>query len=408
MEKLLKKYALLAVKTGVNINSGDILVINSPVECASFARLIAEEAYKQGAKQVVIHYNDEKFSRINFTYASKETLEVVPDWIRDSYLYYAKKGASFISISASDPENLKGIDQEKISVSLKARQLALKEYSELLMSNKCAWSIVSIPTAAWAKKVFPDSSTDEAIERLWEQIFKIVRVDKEDPDAAWHEHLADLNKRLAYLNEKNFKFLHYTNSKGTDLKIELPENHLWCGGADKMPDGRNFVANMPTEEVFTLPLKTGVTGKVFSSMPLNYSGNLINNFSLTFSEGKIVDFSAETGKETLKHLIETDEGSHYLGEVALVPYDSPISNSGITFFNTLYDENASCHLAIGKAYPFCLKDSEGLSKEELLKKGVNESLTHVDFMVGTPDLNISGIKENGEEIQIFKDGNWTF
>ncbi|WP_238886321.1 aminopeptidase [Clostridium sp. YIM B02551] len=408
MENLLKKYALLAVKTGVNIKKDQYLVINSPIECAFFARQIAEEAYKLGAKQVIIHWNDEKFARINYTYASIETLEDIPNWIVDSYLSYAKKGAAFLSISASDPENLKGIDANKISASLKARQIALREYSDLLMSNKCPWSIVSIPTTAWAKKVFSNVSEEEAVSKLWEQIFKIVRIDKEDPDKAWDEHLANLDEKMNYLNEKNFKLLHYTNSLGTDLKIELPKDHLWCGGADKMSDGRSFVANMPTEEVFTLPLKTGINGKVVSSMPLNYSGNLINNFSLTFKDGRIVDFEAKEGYETLKHLIETDEGSHYLGEVALVPYDSPISNSGVIFFNTLYDENASCHLAIGKAYPFCLKDSDGLSKEDLIKKGANDSLAHVDFMVGTKDLDIVGITNAGEKIQIFKNGNWAF
>lgn len=407
MEKLLQKYAALAVETGVNIQENDYLVINSPIECASFARQIAEEAYKQGAKQVIIHWNDEKLTKINLTYSSLETLNEVPDWVRESNLYYAKKGAAFLSISASDPENLKGVDAEKISTAQKAKQLANKEFSDYLMSNKCPWSIVSIPTIGWAKKVFPDAITEDAVTKLWERIFNIVRIDQEDPNAAWKEHLDNLQEKVKFLNEKKFSELHYTNSKGTNLRIQLPKGHIWCGGAEKSQDGREFVANMPTEEVFTLPLKTGVDGIVLSSKPLNHSGNLINNFSITFKGGKIVDFKAEEGYDTLKHLIETDEGSHYLGEVALVPYHSPISDSKVIFYNTLYDENASCHFAIGRAYP-CFEDGDKLTNEELIKRGANDSITHVDFMIGTDDLNIIGYTEAGEEIQIFSNGDWAF
>lgn len=407
MEKLLQKYASLAVGTGVNIQKNDYLVINSPIECADFARKMAEEAYKKGAKEVTIHWADEKFTKINLTYASLETLGEVPDWKVQSKLYYAKKGAAFISISASDPENLKGINTEKISTAQKAMQLANKDFSELLMSNKCPWCVVSVPTEGWAKKVFSDLSTEDAVAKLWENIFNIVRIDTENPNEAWKAHIDNLQEKSKFLNDNNFKELHYTNSKGTDLRVQLPERHVWVGGGETCADGRYFVANMPTEEVFTLPLKTGVNGTVFSSKPLNYGGNLIDNFSLTFKDGKVVDFSAEEGYDTLKHLIETDEGSHYLGEVALVPHDSPISNSNIIFFNTLYDENASCHFAIGKAYP-CFDDGDKITNEEAVKRGANDSLTHVDFMIGTDDLNIVGYTYSNEKIQVFKDGNWAF
>ena len=257
------------------------------------------------------------------------------------------------------------------------------------------------------KKVFSDLSDIEAVEKLWENIFKIVRVDKDNPVEAWNEHLNNLQKKVDFLNIKKFKKLHYL-SKDTDLSIELPEKHIWAGGGELNSKKTYFVANMPTEEVFTLPLKTGVNGKVKSTKPLNYSGNLIDNFILTFKDGKIVDFSAEKGYETLKKLIETDEGSHYLGEVALVPYDSPISNSNIIFYNTLFDENASCHLALGEAYPICIEGGSEMNSEELEKAGANNSLTHVDFMIGSPNLDITGETKDGVIIQIFKNGNWAF
>uniref|UniRef100_UPI00058F8365 aminopeptidase n=1 Tax=Clostridium polynesiense TaxID=1325933 RepID=UPI00058F8365 len=326
-EEFLKKYARLAVKTGVNVQKGQTLVVMSPIECADFTRMVSEIAYEEGAGEVVIHWNDEISSKIKYLKAPDNIFDEVPQWIVDSYLHYSRQGACFMSISASDPELLKDVDPKRIARYQKARQTALKEHNERLMSNKNSWSVISIPTAAWAKKVFPLSSSEEAKEKLWEAIFKIVRVDRDDPVSAWEEHKENLKKSMDFLNENNFKSIHLKNSKGTDLNIELPENHIWVGGAEYTADGVEFIANMPTEEVFTLPKKTGVNGIVYSSKPLNYGGNLIDNFSITFKDGKAVDFTAEKGYDTLKTIIETDEGSQYLGEVALVPYDSPISNS---------------------------------------------------------------------------------
>ncbi len=405
---MLKKYARLAVKTGVNVQKNQTLVIMSPIECADFTRMVSEIAYAEGVKDVVIHWNDELFTKIRFMNAQEEVFDEVPNWVVESYLYYAKQGACFLSISASDPELMKEVDPKRIGRAQKARQKALKEFNQRLMSNKNCWSIVSIPTNAWASKVYPEVSKDEAVEKLWNSIFNIVRVDKEDPVAAWDEHKKDLNKALKFLNDNKLKSLHYKNSKGTDLTIELPEHHLWAGGAEYSADGTEFIANMPTEEVFTMPKKTGVNGIVYSSKPLNYGGNLIDNFSITFKDGKVVDYTAEKGYDTLKNIIETDEGSHYLGEVALVPFDSPISNSGVVFYNTLYDENASCHLALGRAYSLCLEGGDKMTEEELEALGANNSLTHVDFMVGTEDLNIMGITYDNKEITIFKNGNWGF
>ena len=407
-ENLLKKYAKLAIYQGVNVQKNQTLVISSPIECAKFTRMLVEEAYIKGAKEVVVQWNDELTGKLKYKYSPIEVFETVPEWVKESRLSYAKEGACFLSISASDPELLKDVDPKKVATFRKASSIASREFSSRLMSNENAWSIVSIPTVGWAKKVFPNVSEDEAVEKLWDAIFKIVRIDSQDPVKAWEEHKNTLKKNMDFLNSKRFKSLHYTNSLGTDLIIQLPEKHLWAGGAEFTQDGTEFIANMPTEEIFSMPKKTGVNGKVVSSMPLNYGGNLINNFSLTFKDGKVVDFSAEEGYETLKNLLDTDEGAKYLGEVALVPYNSPISNSNIIFFNTLYDENASCHLAFGKAYSLCIKDGEKMSEEELLKEGANDSLTHVDFMIGTKDLQITGTTYDNEKFDIFVNGNWAF
>ncbi|MBU3114140.1 aminopeptidase [Clostridium lacusfryxellense] len=406
--ELLEKYALLLIKTGINIQKDQILVINSPIECAPFTRIVSKIAYIQGARDVVINWRDELSSKIKFMNAPEEIFLEYPDWQKDFYVSNARKGAAFLSISASDPELMKEVNPERMSNSHKAASTAIKEYRDRLMSNKNVWCVASIPTVSWAKKVFPDLAEDEATEKLWNSIFKTVRVDTPDPVASWETHKGNLKKSMDFLNSNNFKYLVYKNLLGTDLKIELPENHLWLGGSDYTPDGVEFIANMPTEEVFTLPKKDGVNGTVVSSKPLNYNGNLIENFSITFKQGKIVDFSAESGYDILKSIIDTDEGSHYLGEVALVPYDSPISNSNILFYNTLFDENASCHLAIGKAYPVCVKNGENLKDEELAAQGVNDSFVHEDFMVGTKDLQIIGITIEGKEIPIIENGNFAF
>ena len=408
ISKMLEKYAKLAVKKGVNLQKDQVLLINTPVECVDFARAIAKVGYEEGAKEVIVHYGDQTVQRLKLENASIDTLKDVPNWVAESYNSYAREGCCLISISASDPDGYKGIPMEKISAFQKSRQLALKEYYDYSMSNKIRWTVVSVPTEAWAMKVFKDSSSKDAVDKLWEVIFDVVRLNNDDPIKAWDEHNKNIAKKLEFLNEYKFKKLHYKNSQGTDLTIELPEDHIWLGGAEKCSSGIEFNANMPTEEVFTLPKRNGVNGTVTSSKPLSYSGNLINNFSLTFKDGKVVDYKAEEGYDTLKDLLESDEGARYLGEVALVPYDSPISNSNIIFYNTLFDENAACHLAFGRSYPICLVNGENLSTEELLNKGANDSIIHVDFMVGTKDLDIVGYTSDNKEIKIFTNGNWAF
>ena len=407
-KSFLIKYASLAVNIGVNIQKDNILVISSPIETAEFARLITEEAYKSGAKDVIVHYGDQKLTKIKLENISLETISNIPEWQAESYNYYARQEACFISISASDPDGLKGVPVEKIVASQKARTSALKEYFDNSMSNKCRWCVLSVPTLSWAKKVFPKVSDDEAMESLWDVIFKTVRVDTENPVNAWEKHNAYLEEKIKFMNNNNFKSVHLKSANGTDLNIELPEGNIWAGGSERDVNGIPFNANMPTEEVFTLPKKTGVNGIVYSSKPLSYGGNLIDNFSITFKDGKAINFTAETGYDVLKQMLESDEGAKYLGEVAFVPYNSPISNSKLIFFNTLFDENAACHLAFGRAYESCVKDADKYSEEELEKIGVNNSIIHVDFMIGTSDLEVTGINENGETIQIFSNGNWAF
>lgn len=403
---LLLKYAKLAVIKGINLQKDGLLVINSPIECSDFAKMIAEEAYNVGASDVVINYTDEKFNKIRFNNSSKEVLSFTPDFERDKYNYYLEKDAAFLSISASDPDIFKDVDSDKISAYQKSRRKSLEKYHNACASNKNSWCIISIPTENWAKKIFGEVDSKEATLKLWDAIFSVMRLKDANPVDSWNNHVNLLHKKVQELNAHEFEYLHFTNSLGTDLKIGLVKNHIWCGGEDTTQAGLKFIANMPTEEVYTTPKLDDVNGTVFSSKPLSYCGNLINNFSLTFKDGKVVDYNAETGLDILKELLNTDETSNRLGEVALVPYDSPISNSNIIFYNTLYDENASCHLALGSSYPCCIKDGENMTKEESKVAGANTSLTHVDFMIGTKDTNIVGIKPNGEEVPVFKDGNW--
>lgn len=403
----LKKYAELTVKIGVNLQKNQTLVVNSPIECKDFVRLISEIAFKEGARDVHVEWNDEELTRIKYFNAPSEAFNEFPKWKADGLEEFAKNNAAFLSISAANPELLKGVSQERIANANKARSFALKKYTKYIMNSDVSWCVVSIPTANWAKKVFPNLNEGDALEKLWETIFSVVRVEKENPVSEWKNHINKLKHVLDFLNNNKFESLHY-KSKETDLTIKLPNGHIWAGGSELNSKGIEFVANMPTEEVFTVPLKDGVDGYVTSTKPLNYGGNLINNFKLNFKNGRIVDYSASEGYETLKQLIEIDDGSHYLGEVALVPNDSPISNSEIIFFNTLFDENASCHLAFGSAYPTCIENGTTMTEEELIENGVNQSLTHQDFMIGSSDLNITGITKSGEKIDIFKNGNWAF
>lgn len=405
-KEIITKYVDLALNIGINLQKEQILVIMSPVETAPFTRLLVEKAYELGASEVIIHWSDDFCKKMTFTYGKKEIFEEMPDWQVDSLMYYANKGAAFLSIAANDPELLAGIDSEKIGAYQKTRGQALKPYYDKIMVNELQWNIISVPTLAWAKKVFPNVNDDEAMDMLWHAILKSTKADSENPIETWKNHLSILKEKMDYLNNKQFEKVVITNSLGTNLTVKLPKNHIWASGKDVTQSGIEFVANIPTEEVFSMPHKYGVDGIVYASKPLNYGGTLIEDFSITFKDGKIIDFSAKSGYEALKNLVSIDEGAKYLGEIALVPFDSPISNLGILFYNTLFDENASCHLAIGQAYSSCIQNGDKLSSEEMEEVGMNDSLTHVDFMFGTSDLSIVGYEENGNCENIFINGNW--
>ncbi len=407
-QQLLEQYAALAVESGINLQKGQELVVRCPVECAYFARIIARKAYERGAREVILSWSDEALSKMKYTYSPLEVFETMPPWQADFNNYYAERGAGFLSILASDPEALSGVDPQKIIAGTKASHEACQSFYEKTETNQIPWNIIAVPSPAWAKKVFPGCDEEEAIEKLWAAILTSVRVDGSDPIAAWEAHKESFQQKKDFLNQKQFTALHYQNSLGTDLVVGMPKNHIWEGGGDVTKDGFPFFPNMPTEEVFSVPDKDHIDGTLVSSMPLNHNGSLIENFRFTFRDGLIVDYSAQKGEELLKHILDTDEGSRRLGEIALVPADSPISNLNILFYNTLFDENASCHFALGSAYPSCIEDGCSLSKEELAKRGVNDSINHIDFMVGTKDLSITGIEADGTKTPIFVNGNWAF
>ena len=406
MEQKLQEYARLLVRVGLNVQKGQKLVISSPVECAFFARMCAEEAYAIGCKEVVMNWHDDAMARMKYLHAEEEVFDSVPLWRRHFFNDYALEGTAYLAISASDPENFKGVDTKRIIRAQQASGKALKDFDRLQMCGGFPWCIASIPIPSWAKTVFPEASETEAMEQLWDAIFKAVRIDGDGTAVEkWQAHLDTLHQRLEKLNALNFKTLRYTNSLGTDLTVELPEDHVWEAGNDVTLSGQEYIANIPTEEIFTAPLKTGVNGKVYSAMPLVHDGAIIDKFYFVVKDGKIVEAHAEQGEETLKGAISVDEGASYFGEMALVPYDSPISNQKILFYNTLFDENAACHIAFGEAYP-CLKDGHQMSKDELKQRGLNDSITHVDFMIGTPDLSIVGTTHDGEEVPVFVNGNF--
>lgn len=405
-KKNLQKYAQLIVQMGVNVQAGQELVVSSSVENYEFVRMIVEEGYRIGAKEVIVFYNDIKTSRLRFDYGDLKIFESLPQWLADSRNHYAENKAAFITIIGNDPEALSGVDQVKLKKSVKANHDALTPYYRKMMNSEFQWCVAALPERQWAKKIFPDLSSKLAMDRLWQAIFKAVRIDEDDLVLAWEKHNANLDEKSALLNRYHFKKLHYTSKNGTDFTLGLQKNHRWQGGSEKTPEEVEFFPNIPTEEIFTCPDCRLAEGKVVASMPLSYQGNLIENFSLTFLQGKVVDFSAEKGYEILKMLLESDEGAKRLGEVALVPDNSPISKMGFLFYETLFDENASCHLALGECYPTTIEGGEGLDKERLLAIGGNQSQIHVDFMIGTDDLSITGITADDKEIPVFVDGNW--
>ncbi len=406
MNEKLQEYARLLVRVGLNVAEGQRMVISSPVECAYFARLCAKEAYDAGCGEVVMNWTDDAMTRMKYLYAEDKTFDAVPLWRRHFFNDCALEGSAYLAISASDPENLKGVASDRIIRAQRASGKALKDFDRLQMCGGFPWCIASIPIPSWACRVFPDAPEEEAMGKLWDAVFSAVRISGDGQAVTrWQEHLATLERRLEKLNALDLQYLHYTNSLGTDLTIELPEGHIWESGGDMTLSGRSYIANIPTEELFTSPLKTGANGVVYASMPLVHDGNIIDKFHFVVKDGKITEVHAGQGEETLKAAVTVDEGASYFGEAALVPYDSPISNQNLLFYNTLFDENAACHIAFGEAYP-CIKGGQQMSKDELKVLGLNDSITHVDFMVGTPDLSIVGTTRQGEEVPVFTDGNF--
>lgn len=407
-DEKLRAYARLIASSGIHIKKGQDVVLRCPVECYSFARLLVEESYKEGAHDVIVIWDDALTERIRYEYAELSVFEEYPQWKADLLLQYARTDAALISISGTDPEVFKGVDTRKQRIAMKAANAALKEYYDKMTRGEFKWNVSAVPTMDWAKKVFTDCSGQEAISRLWEAIFKAVRIGEGDPVELWEEHASKLADKCKFLNDKQFVKLHYKNSFGTDFIVGLVKNHRWEGGADIFKDGSHYFANMPTEEVFTMPHRQQADGTVVSALPLSYQGNLIRNFSLTFKNGRVEDFAAEEGYESLKLLLETDEGSRHLGEVALVPLPSPVAEQGILFYNTLFDENASCHFALGECYPTNMLGGSEISEDELIALGGNTSDNHVDFMVGTKDLDITGYTADGKAFAVFRNGNWAF
>lgn len=402
----LRKYANLLVRAGGNVQVGQVVVVNSDVKDADFARMVADCAYDAGASDVVIMWSDEVTSRMKYLRAADEVFDNFPQWMVDRYKHYDDKGAVYLTIYSADPDLLAGVDTDRIKRFSKVSREATKEHSELTMKSALRWSVCALPAPSWAKKVFPELSESEAVDKLMGLILKAARADGSDPIADWEEHRQNFAKRVDYLNGQQFSSLRITTGLGTDLTIGLPKNHRWTGGGGADKDGLHFFPNLPTEEVFTAPDRNRAEGKVIASMPLSYQGNLIEGIEFEFKDGKVTRYHADKNREILTNIIDMDEGASRLGEVAIVTNSSPISQMGVLFYNTLFDENASAHLALGKAYPKNIEGGVSMTTEELIAVGVNDSLVHVDFMFGTPDMTIVGISDNGDETLFFDKGEF--
>lgn len=406
-KQLLTEFARLAVTVGVNVQKGQLLRIIAPIEAKDLVHECARIAYEVGAGDVVVDYSDDVLSRIRFEKAGLEVLKEVPQWQVDKQAYLIDKKCCMLSITSPDPDVLDGIDPQKIKEATMARLKAMKQFQYYTTNNIGQWSIVAYPNLTWAKKVFPNDNEEVALNKLAEAILKASRVnDSEDVVAVWDRHNRAVKGYAKKMNDFNFDYLHFQNSLGTDLKVGLIKDHIWEGGADVTAGGVVFNPNIPTEEVFTMPDRHKIAGRVVASKPLSYNGNLIDGFELTFDGGEVVSFKAAKNEEALKNMLDTDEGAKSLGEVALISHDSPISNLDILFYNTLFDENASCHLALGRCYPSNVRGGLEMSDEELYAKGGNNSLIHVDFMFGSADMEITGVKSDGTEIKVFKNGNF--
>lgn len=403
--KHLDRLAEVAVRVGLGLGPGQELVMTATLDSGPLARLIIEHAYKAGAALVTPLFSDEQSALLRFRYAPDASFDAAPTWLYEGMAQAYRNGAARLAITGNDPSLLSKEDPEKVSRVNRAVSKAYRPALELITRHEINWTIVACATSAWAAAVFPDLPQDEALARLWKAIFAASRADQPDPVAAWKQHDAHLHARADMLNKKRFAALNF-RGPGTDLRVGLADDHLWLGGGTTAGNGRYCIPNMPTEEVFTTPHKDRVEGHVTSTKPLSHQGTMIEEISVRFEAGKIVEAHAARGEQVLQRMIETDEGARRLGEVSLVPHSSPIASSGLLFLNTLFDENAACHIALGQAYSTCLKNGDSLTPEQLAARGANESLIHVDWMIGSNHIDVDGISATGDAEPVMRAGEW--
>ncbi|MDY4813512.1 MAG: aminopeptidase [Ruminococcus sp.] len=404
---VLRNYAKLIAQKGINVQKGQEVCITSELDQPEFVKILVEECYRAGAGKVIVDWCYQPLTKLNVRWQKEKVLSKVEEWEKARLQHKVDVLPALIYLESEDPDGLKGVNMNKLVKAQQAKRKVSKPYRDQ-MDNKYQWCIAAVPGAEWAKKVFPNERKSKAIEKLWEAILYTSRATG-DPISNWEKHNRDLSERCKFLNSLGIETLEYKSSNGTDFKVGMIETAKFLGGSEKtLGTNVEFNANIPSEEIFITPQKGKAEGIVYSSKPLSYQGQMIENFSVRFEKGKAVEVKAEKNEELLKSIIEMDENSAYLGEVALVPYDSPIRNSGILFYNTLFDENAACHLAFGEGFTNCLEDYDSLTLEECRNRGINDSLIHVDFMIGTEDLNITAVTRKGERVEIFKNGNWAF
>jgi aminopeptidase len=404
-EKRLDLLAQVAVHSGLGLAPGQELVMTATLDAVPLARRITEHAYKAGASLVTTLFTDEQAGLLRFRYGADASFDAAPTWLFEGMAQAYRSGAARLAITGNDPSLLSKEDPEKVSRVNRATSKAYRPALELIVRHEINWTIVACATPAWAAAVFPDLPQEEALARLWDAIFAASRADQQDPVAAWKAHDANLHARADRLNQKRYSALRFCGP-GTDLRVGLADDHLWLGGGTTAGNGRYCIPNMPTEEVFTTPHKDRVEGRVTSTKPLSYQGTMIEEISVEFQAGKIVKAHAARGEQVLQRMIETDEGARRLGEVSLVPHSSPIASSGLLFMNTLFDENAACHIALGQAYSTCLKDGDTLTPEQLASRGANASLIHVDWMIGSNRIDVDGINAAGDSEPVMRAGEW--
>ena len=409
-QQFLQLYADFIVKVGVNVRPRQNFIVRCPVTMPDFAHACVRAGYEAGAKTVVVRWEDDKLTRLNMELADEKDLTAMKPYELRSYLDYAEDpdGCCTLAIHAEDPEALAGLDAGKLNRVSLARRTFLKPWQEYTMNDRVQWCVAAVPAPGWAAKVFPDLPQDEAVEKLWQVIFEVCRVTGGDPVGEWQQHVAKMSARRDRLNEWQLDSVHLQSANGTDLTIGLADDAVWEGASSKTDRGFEFIANVPTEEVFCAPHRDRVNGTVYGTKPYVYNGQLIKGWHVTFKDGKVIEQGAEENAALLAELLSTDENANRIGEIAFVPASSPINQSGVLFFNTLFDENAACHIAFGAGYPTNIRNGSAQTRAQLLEKGLNDSAIHEDVMIGAPDTRITGLTKDGREVLIFDGGEWAF